>query len=141
MALLSVSTNLFFGWISSRTKLKYLLAIMNLAALTGVFGTLYLASGAGLAAYIIGNGICGGAFAALGGIVWPRFFGRKYLATVSGIGMSSMVIASGIGPLVFSLSLSLAQSYVPVLWASATIPAASIAGSLAADNPQRRKTS
>ncbi len=138
MALLSVATNLFCGWVSSRTRLKYLLGLMNLAALVGVIGTLKLDSSPGLVAYIAGNGVCGGCFAALSGIVWPRFFGRKHLGAIAGIGMSSMVIASGIGPLIFSLSLSWTESYVPILWACATIPAALLIACARADNPQRR---
>lgn len=138
MALLSVATNLIFGWISSRTRLKYLLIIMNLAALTGVLGTLFLAGTPGLIAYIIGNGICGGAFAALSGIVWPRFFGRLHLGAISGISMSSIVIASGIGPLLFSISLALTGDYNTVLWFSAIIPTILVFGSLTADNPQRQ---
>ncbi len=138
MAVLSVITNLFCGWISSRTRLKYLLLLMNFAALAGVIGTMTLDTGPGLFAYIVGNGICGGCFSALSGIVWPRFFGRRWLGAIAGIGMSSMVIASGIGPLIFSLSLSLAGSYVPILWACAVLPAALLVGAGWADNPQRR---
>lgn len=138
MAVLSVATNLFCGWISSRTRLKYLLALMNLAALTGVIGTMTLDTSGGLVAYVAGNGICGGCFSALSGIVWPRFFGRRWLGAIAGIGMSSMVIASGIGPLIFSLSLSLSGSYVPILWGCAVLPALLVIGSAWADNPQRQ---
>ena len=92
----------------------------------------------GLFAYIAGNGICGGCFSALSGIVWPRFFGRRWLGAIAGIGMSSMVIASGIGPLIFSLSLSLSGSYVPILWGCAVLPALLVIGSAWADNPQRQ---
>ena len=138
MALLSVVTNLFCGWFSSRTRLKYLLMLMNFGALIGVAGTMTLNTGPGLAAYIIGNGVCGGCFSALTGIVWPRFFGRRRLGAIAGIGMSSMVIASGTGPLMFSLSLSWAESYRPILWFCAAIPAILLVGSGWADNPQRR---
>tara|TARA_R110002096_G_scaffold126328_5_gene272974 strand:- start:33 stop:1370 length:1338 start_codon:yes stop_codon:yes gene_type:complete len=138
MALLSVFTNLFCGWISSRTRLKYLLALMNLAALIGVIGTLTLDTTPGLTAYIAGNGICGGCFVALSGIVWPRFFGRRHLGAIAGISMSTVVIASGIGPLIFSLSLSQSGSYIPILWLCATIPALLFIGSWWSDNPQRK---
>ncbi|MCB1230554.1 MAG: MFS transporter [Verrucomicrobiae bacterium] len=138
MAVLSVLTNLFCGWFSSRTRLKYLLMLMNLAALAGVIGTMTLNSRLGLAAYIAGNGMCGGCFSALTGIVWPRFYGRRWLGAIAGIGMSSMVIASGIGPLIFSLSLSWSGSYVPILWFCAILPALLLIGSAWADNPQRR---
>lgn len=139
MAILSVVTNLFCGWISSRTRLKYLLILMNAAALAGVIGTVTLESSAGLVAYVAGNGICGGCFSALSGIVWPRFFGRKHLGAVSGIGMSSMVIASGIGPLLFSLSLSWTGSYAGILWVSALFPALFLVGAWRADNPQGKE--
>lgn len=139
MSIVSVATNIGAGWLSSRTRLKYLLFVMNLAALAGVIGLLYLSTWLGLVAYIAGNGICGGFFSALTGIVWPRFFGRTHLGAISGLGMSSMVIASGIGPLVFSLSKDSFGSYGVALWISAVIPAVLAVGSLRADNPQRRK--
>jgi len=137
MSILAVATNLFCGWSSSRMRLKYLLMLMNGAALIGVIGTVFLSSGWGLGLYIVGNGICGGAFSALTGIVWPRFFGRSHLGAIAGYGMASMVIASGIGPLVFSWSLAWAGSYEPILWISALIPTALLIGSGWADNPQR----
>lgn len=140
MAILSVVTNLFCGWVSSRTRLKYLLLLMNLAAFAGVLGTLTLDTEWGLAGYIIGNGVCGGCFSALTGIVWPRFFGRRHLGAIAGIGMSSMVIASGVGPLLFSLSQSWAESYRPILVISAFVPVLMGIGSAWADNPQRRKS-
>ena len=137
MAAVSVCSNLFCGWASPKVRLKWLLVMMNLAALTGVIGTLNLASEPGKLAFVIGNGVCGGCFAALTGIVWPRFFGRASLGAISGVGMSSMVIASGIGPILFSLSLSHGGSYAPALWASAAVPALLALFALRADNPQR----
>lgn len=137
MAVISVAVNILCGWLSPRTKLRHLLLAMNLAALLAVLGSIYLASTPGLTLWIVGNGITGGCFAALSGIVWPRFFGRTHLGAISGFGMSSMVIASGLGPLAFSLSLQLAGSYLPILWASSVIPTGLIFLSLRANNPQQ----
>ncbi len=139
MAALSVATNLFCGWASSRTRLKYLLMLMNVAGLAGVVGTMALGSGAGLVAYVVGNGVCGGCFSALSALVWPRFYGRKWLGAISGVGMASMVVASGVGPMAFSFSLAWAGGYGPVLWICAAVPAACLLGSGWADNPQRRR--
>jgi MFS family permease len=138
MAAISVLTNIFCGWVSTHIRLKHLLLMMNSAALAGVYGVLELDSRAGLWFFIGGFGVCGGAFAALSGIVWPRFFGRASLGSISGVGMSSMVIASGIGPLLFSLSMKLSGSYQAALYLSALFPTLLIVGSLWADNPQRR---
>lgn len=137
MAFISVLTNLLIGWMSSRTRLKYLLAIMNGGALVSVIGVIHLQTHAGVFSYIVGNGIAGGCFACLSGVVWPRFFGRRWLGAISGIGMSSMVIASGIGPLLFGASLSVTGSYTPVLWGCALVPALLILATGRSDNPQK----
>lgn len=138
IAALSVVTNLFCGWISSRTRLKYLLMAMNVAAIMSVLGTIYLDTGWGLAGFIVGSGVCGGSFAAMTGIVWPRFFGRAHLGAIAGFAMSSLVIGSGVGPLLFGLSLSWSGSYLPILWISALVPAILLVGSKWADNPQQK---
>jgi MFS family permease len=137
MAVFSVSTNLFCGWISSKTRLKYLLLGMNLAAISSVIGTLNLSHTWGAALFIAGNGICGGSFVALASISTPRFFGRGHLGAISGVGMSTMVIASGIGPFLFSLSTSITGSFRSALWASLFIPGLMALLSTLSDNPQR----
>ena len=138
MAGVSVTSNILMGVISSRVRLKYLLAIMNAAIFVSVIGVIHLDSGAGVLSYIIGNGIAGGGFACLTGIVWPRFFGRKWLGAISGVGMSSMVISSGIGPLLFGASYSMNGNYSSILWLCSIIPALLFFGCAWADNPQAR---
>ena len=138
MSIVSVATNIGVGWLSARTRLKYLLAAMNVAALAGVLGLIYLKTTPGLVAYVVGNGICGGCFSALTGIVWPRFYGRSFLGAISGLGMSSMVIASGIGPLFFGLAHSNDGQYDSAFWICACIPAVLTICSFWADNPQRK---
>jgi len=139
MAFLSVFTNLAVGWMSSRTHIKYALVAMNLAALAGVIGTIYLTTKMGTLAFVIGNGVCGGAFTALVGISIPRFFGREHLGAISGLTMSSMVVASGLGPIVFSLSLSMTKSYIPILWVCAVFPLLLSVAAFWADNPQLKE--
>ncbi|MDB2347133.1 MFS transporter [Verrucomicrobiales bacterium] len=138
MSFVSVATNLLCGWLSSRTRLKLHLAAMNVGSLIGVVGLVYLDSPLGVAAFILGNGIGGGFFVALSGVVWPRFYGRQWLGAISGLGMASMVVASGVGPLVFSLSLRLTGSYEPIIWMAGLVPFSLLIGSFWADNPQRR---
>ncbi|MDC0325453.1 MFS transporter [bacterium] len=138
MALVSVSTNLSFGWINTRMRLKHLLVIMNLGGLAGVFGLYQLTTSWGVAAYVIGNGIAGGGFVSLSGIIWPRFFGRLWLGSISGINMSTMVIASGMGPLIFGWSEQWGGSYRPILLMSMIVPSLLAVLSFWADNPQRK---
>ena len=126
------------GFISSRTRLKYLLAIMNAAIFFSVIGVVYLDTSHGVLMYVIGNGIAGGGFACLSGIVWPRFFGRKWLGAISGVGMSSMVIGSGIGPLLFGAFYAVTGNYISVLWICSAVPALLFFGCSWADNPQSK---
>ncbi|NNE91662.1 MAG: MFS transporter [Verrucomicrobiales bacterium] len=139
MAVVSVLTSLFCGWINSRTRLKWLLAAMNGGALLGAIGLLRLSEPGGVWLYVIGNGVCGGFFSALSGIVWPRFYGRKWLGSISGVNMSAMVIASGLGPLLFAFAVQATGSYGPALAGSIAIPALLMLASFGADNPQLKR--
>lgn len=137
MAVVSVVVSLFCGWVNSRTRLKWLLLGMNLGAVTGALGLMTLDTPLGEAGYVIGNGVCGGAFMSLSGLVWPRFFGRKWLGSISGMNMSLVVIASGLGPLMFGLTKQLTESYFLILLLSVAVPASLALATFRANNPQR----
>ncbi|MEO0415631.1 MAG: MFS transporter [Verrucomicrobiota bacterium] len=139
MAVISVFANLTAGWINSRIRLKYLLLTMNLGSVLGALGLLFLNSTLGVVAYVVGNGLAGGIFASLIGLVWPRFYGRQWLGAISGLAMSCMVVASGIGPWLFALSRSLTGSYQLVLMVMITLPTVLCVASVWAENPQRKR--
>jgi OFA family oxalate/formate antiporter-like MFS transporter len=138
MAVVSVLTNLSFGWVNTKMRLKHLLILMNLGGLAGVFGLYHLVHAWGVLAYVVGNGVAGGGFVSLSGIIWPRFFGRLWLGSISGINMSTMVVASGMGPLIFGWSEQWGGSYRPILLLSMIIPTTLAVLSFWADNPQRK---
>ena len=140
IAFVSVTTNLTFGIISSRLKLKRLLLVMNLGCLSAAMGMLFLNQPGGIPAYVIGSGIAGGGFVSLSGIVFPRFYGRKHLGAIGGVNMASMVIGSGIGPLLFGWCHHATESYRIILLLSVVIPMLLAVMSLKADNPQRKFT-
>lgn len=140
IAVISVIINLFFGWINSRIRLKYMLLTMNIGAVLAAVGLLFLDSPPGIPIYVIGNGITSGVFSSLAGIVWPRFFGRLWLGAISGLCMSSMVIASGFGPWLFALAHQMSGSYQSILIVSVFVPAVLCIASFWADNPQRKET-
>ncbi|MDE2679953.1 MAG: MFS transporter [Verrucomicrobiota bacterium] len=138
IAAIAVTTNLIFGAINARLRLKLLLFVMNLGCIAAALGMFFLDQPGGVTAYVIGNGIASGGFVSLTGIVFPRFYGREHLGAISGVNMSSMVIGSGLGPLFFGACFHLTQSYELILIASAIIPSALAGLSLWADNPQRK---
>ena len=140
IAATSVLTNLVFGAINARLRLKWLLLVMNIGCLSATLGMLFLDKPGGVSAYVIGNGIASGGFVSLTGIVFPRFYGRLHLGAISGVNMSAMVIASGLGPLAFGLCQQFSGSYRGILVASVFVPTLLALLSLKADNPQRKLT-
>lgn len=140
IAATSVLTNLVFGAINARLRLKWLLLVMNIGCLSATLGMLFLDKPGGVSAYVIGNGIASGGFVSLTGIVFPRFYGRLHLGAISGVNMSAMVIASGLGPLAFGLCQQFSGSYRGILVASVFVPTLLALLSLKADNPQQKLT-
>ena len=138
IAAISVTTNLLFGIINARLRLKFLLVVMNLGCITAALGLLWLDQPGGVAAYVLGTGIASGGFVSLSGIVFPRFYGREHLGAISGVNMSVMVIGSGIGPLLFGGCHHFSNSYQLILIFCAIIPAVLALLSLWADNPQNK---
>lgn len=139
ISVLSVITSLCYGIVNPHIRLKILLIAMNVAAVIGAIGLVNLDRTWGVWAFVLGNGVTGGAFSNLTGVVFPRFFGREHLGSIAGVNMSAMVIASGIGPVVFALIQQLLGAYEIALTVSIFVPAFfGIAGWILGDNPQRK---
>lgn len=69
-------------------------------------------------------------------IVWPNYFGREYVGSLNGVGMTMIVIGSAFGPLPFGAGFDYFQSYVPVLLMMLVLPVIGIICALLAKNPQ-----
>jgi hypothetical protein len=84
---------------------------------------------------ITGNGIVWGLYTVLIGVTWPRFYGLKNLGAISGASLSWTVIASSLGPYLFSLSFDLTGAYDLVAWFSMGISLLILLLAFRADNP------
>jgi MFS family permease len=135
-SVLGVACNFAGGWLSDRIHLKYLLIAMLSANFASYLGLWALAPGWPKWVLIAGNGVGGGFWAVLMAVTWPRFFGREHLGAISGFGMSIIVLASALGPWLFSKSLSLVQSYDAGVAVCALIAMAFLLASPGVSNPQ-----
>jgi MFS family permease len=140
IAVVSVVSGFVIAWLTDlpTVRIKYLLCVMALASLVGFAA---LAGGD----YpdcswlqILGFGISGGCFGGLSSIVWPRFFGREHLGAISGLFMTVIVLASAVGPFLFSAAEHFTGSYRVGFIFVAILAAVIAIASLRADNPQRR---
>lgn len=135
-SVLTVFVSLFIGWLIDRTRIKY--SFLTFCFGLGLFpASLYFASGAfALGGFMVGLAICGGSFAPVMGTVWARFYGREALGAISGFNMASMVIASALGPIVFSLSYDYLGSYHAAIGLGFIAPIIFFIAGIFADNPQ-----
>lgn len=138
IAILSVISNLFSGWLADRTRAKYILVILSLSMVVAAIGLVYLNTTAGRWMLVVGVGVAGGTFQTTTGLVWPRFYGRRYVGAISGFNMSTIVIASALGPFLFSVANEWFGSYRSAYATSVFIPLLFLAAAWWADNPQRK---
>ena len=112
IALISVVSTIVCSWISDHINLKYLAYLFSIAAVVTMYGFMNL-QGDGLNYWllIIGYGTCSGIHGLVISIFLPRFYGKKFLGSITGQAMTLVVFASALGPILFSQSLSISGSY------------------------------
>ncbi|MGC1479103.1 MAG: MFS transporter [Chthoniobacterales bacterium] len=137
MSGVGVFTNFFSGWLVDRTRAKYILLLLLGGLIVAGIGMAQLSTSTGRLLLVVGLGISGGAFQTTTGIVWPRYFGRSHLGAISGLNMSTIVLASALGPYAFSLSKEYAGSFQVGFLATIIVPTTLFVAAFFADNPQR----
>lgn len=111
ISFISVSLSLLGGWISDRIKLVYLLYLLLIGELVGLFSLARMNDGVYYYGFIIGNGIVSGIYNVLMAVTWPRYYGRDHLGKITGFVMALIVFGSALGPIIFSVSFSHFGSY------------------------------
>lgn len=104
-AVVSLSTNLAASTLADYMRLKPLLLIMLVAFISGAAGLINLHMQWGYWLLVAGFGIGGGLWGVLSNLVFIRQFGALHLGEISGLNTSLTVMASAIGPVLFSLAL------------------------------------
>lgn len=139
-AAVSVVSGFVMAWLTDQSfvRIKYLLCVM---AVSSMLGFIALAAGTYPTIswlHILGLGISGGCFGSLSSIVYPRFFGRAHLGAISGLFMTVIVLASAVGPFLFSLAAEWLGAYRAGFAFAAVVAGLVAVAALRADNPQRR---
>jgi len=68
-------------------------------------------------------------------VIWPRYFGRKYLGSIRGAATIFMVIGSALGPIPFGMSFDLTGGYQAVLIVMVVITVLSMAMAVSIQKP------
>lgn len=67
--------------------------------------------------------------------VWPYYFGRAALGSISGLATSVMVLGSAVGPLPFGIAYDLLGNYEMIIWYSLVFPLTGIVAAALAVKP------
>lgn len=119
-------------------KLKWLLTCMSITMMIYTVGLVILNTTAGWWLTIACFGITSGLWGVLLNVTFPRYFGRDHLGAVSGLTMSIQVIASAIGPYLFSFGKNYLGSYSNTALVVLILPLSILILSFFAGNPQQK---
>ncbi len=138
IAIVSACTVFIGGRLSDRIRLKWLLLVMVLGQIVLALGLFNFSADLFRNFFIAGYSISGALFGIMLTVVWPRYYGRKHLGSISGLTMSILVFASSIAPIAFSFLKDLTGSFKTVTIISIIIPVLCIIPALTVHNPQRK---
>ena len=111
ISIIAISVSTLCNILSDYVSHKIYLYAMIFGGILASFGLLFLSSTFGIYILISGLGLLGGLFSVVNAVTWPKYFGRKYLGSITGKVMSFLVIASAIAPSLFSYCYSTFNSY------------------------------
>jgi MFS family permease len=137
MALVRLPTALVAGQIADMVEARYLLAV-SLGGLLVSMIVLMLAGSVYLAlAYGILIGVMMAFQGIVSGVIWPEYFGRRYLGSIRGVTMMAGVVGSALGPLPFGFAYDIFGGYSQVILASMIFPLLGVVAALVATPPSR----
>ncbi|MGI9621449.1 MAG: MFS transporter [Acidimicrobiales bacterium] len=117
----SVTSGLTVGWLADRIAPRILMTFGGMAAVAGVILATTASPGTAAMVYGFVSGLAIGSISALGGALYPRWYGTAHVGAIKGAALSIGVASSALGPLVLAVGNDLADSYEPVLMWSAVV--------------------
>ncbi len=130
-------STLIFSIMSDYVKIKYLLFAKAIAAFAALLGFIYLETGKpAYYALIVGNGIMTSLYGVIGAVVWIRFYGKFHLGAILGQVMMLSVFSSALGPILFSKSFTVFNTYDGAAWLCLAIFFILFVGTFFVRNPQ-----
>ena len=137
ISIIAISVATLCNILSDYIQHKIYLYIMIASGILASLGLLFLSSTFGVYMLITGLGLLGGLFSVVNAVTWPKYYGRKYLGSITGKVMSFLVIASAVAPSLFSYCFSNFGSYSNISYITLAFLLFLIIGSFKVENPQK----
>ncbi|WP_117168334.1 MFS transporter [Paraliobacillus sediminis] len=137
MAVVGIPMSLLAGYLTDRLPTNYFLIAIFLIEI--ILLLLLMVTTNVMIAILFGAiwGIANGLERISLKIIWPNYFGRKYIGSINGIGTTMIVLGSAFGPLPFGYGFDLFQSYTPVLLVTLLFPALGVVFAFLAKKPSK----
>jgi len=137
MAMVRLPILLVAGQMADRVKPRYLMAFNQMVLLLGMV-VLYFSEDLQLAiAYGVLIGVMMAFQSIVGGVIWPEYYGRRYLSSIRGIAMMAGVVGSALGPLPYGFAYDLFGGYREALVLSMLFPVLGLLAALMAAPPEK----
>lgn len=122
MAVCSIVGNISLGRLLDKFSARLLLAMVLGWLMLALIYVQLMVTPFQAMVYAMLLGLVSGSFRVIDSVVWAKYFGRRYLGSIRGATMMSVVGATAFGPYLLGFSLDYLGSYGPVLTALLTLP-------------------
>ena len=138
ISIIAIAVSTLCNILSDYIHHKIYLYVMLASGVLASFGLLFLSQTIGVYLLIIGFGVLSGLYAVINAVTWPRYYGRKYLGSITGKVMSFLVLASAIAPSLFSYCFTSFGSYSYIGYVTLGFLLFLIIASIKVKNPQNQ---
>jgi MFS family permease len=135
IAIVQLPVTFAAGWMCDRFPVHRIKAFNFSLLAAAMLMVLYSPSRQMLLAYAVAHGVFTGIDAVSTGVWWPNYFGRRHLGSIRGMGMTSMVIGSALGPLPFGFAFDTFGNYEIIILAMMVFPAAAFLAAITSPSP------
>lgn len=135
MAIVGFPISLLSGFILDKIQANYMLVFTFIGQILVLVLLLFSNSPVLAIAFGILWGMVGGIERIVLNVIWPNFYGRKYIGSIKGLAMSVMVIGSAFGPLPFGISYDFFGGYNEIIFIMMLFPALGAIAAFIAKKP------
>ena len=137
MAISNVLGNLLAGFLVDKFPNRYVLASAQLVTIVAMLSIFTISQPWHAFVYVGTLGLGNGLFMNATTVIWPNYFGRKYLGSIRGIATASMVAFAAMGPMPFGILYDRTGNYTSAIIIFLLLPAACTLAAFFATRPEK----
>lgn len=137
-ALIGLPVTFLAGIVLEKVKLQYMLALVFAGEIASLLLLQTTSSFSVAILFGIVWGVSMGIERIVMAVVWPNYFGRKHIGSISGISMAMIVTGSALGPLPLGIAFDHFHGYAEILWGIMLFPAIGMIAALSAHPPVKQ---